>query len=812
MHYFYARLSPFVPPCIIQDQTYCMLKVLWMLAFLCHAFMMHAQTVPRKKTWIPKPADTLLTRGEETVTDLPMVTLNESDRTENSIASLPPLLHANRDVFMTAAAFHFNSVRFRVRGYEGQYAVTLVNGLSMNNPDDGNTQWSLWGGLNDMTRNTQLSIALRTTDLAFGSIGNTVTIDTRAFKQWSQTQVSTSVANRNYAQRLVLSHAGPMNAKGWCYAVSGSVRYAKEGYTPGTYQSGASYFAAVDKQFTPRNILSFTLFGAALVNGRQSAILEESAALLQTHQYNAYWGYQAGKKRNANESRAHQPVLILTFDHRFSNQSSWLSSVGLVTGEKSSTALDWYHASDPRPDYYRYLPSYQADTLLRRDVTDASQKTISLQQINWDHLYSVNKGSHTATGLRSHYILEARVNDTRRLMLNSVFTALLKTNAFVTAGISFTAQRSHYFKRIDDLLGGDYYVDINAFAGKDFPNDPSVIQNDLNRPNRILHKGDTYGYDYLVNTEWARGWVQLIRSQKKFDLFAAAEISYTNYLRDGKMKTGLFPYDSYGKSALNEFTDYAVKGGVTYKVNGRKYLYLHAAALSKAPLFDNVFLSPRTRDSEQENISSENILSAEFGYAWNAPTIKCRLSAYATQFTNGMNVTTFYHDAYGSFMNYALYGIDKLHVGTELGCEVMLSERYRVNMAAAIGRYGYTSRQQVTVTADNDAFIAERGLIYSKNFRVAGTPQEAYNLGAGYQAQYAFYLNISASYFRQQWLEFNPLRRTYSALEGVTPGSDQWNRITQQTLLPDQYTVDLSAGGSFRVKLSNAGPRKTLAY
>ena len=55
------------------------------------------------------------------------------------------------------------------------------------------------------------------------------------------------------------------------------------------------------------------------------------------------------------------------------------------------------------------------------------------------------------------------------------------------------------------------------------------------------------------------------------------------------------------------------------------------------------------------------------------------------------------------------------------------------------------------------------------------------------------------------------MRRTYTALQGVVPGTDQWNQIISQTLLPDQYTVDLSMGTSVKLKLLGSQARKTLS-
>jgi hypothetical protein len=83
--------------------------------------------------------------------------------------------------------------------------------------------------------------------------------------------------------------------------------------------------------------------------------------LAGSHYYNPYWGYQNGEKRNANISKTHQPVIILTHDFRINNKTDVTTSLSYSFGEKSSASLDWFNAPDPRPDYYRYLPSYYAN-------------------------------------------------------------------------------------------------------------------------------------------------------------------------------------------------------------------------------------------------------------------------------------------------------------------------------------------------------------------------------------------------------------------------------------------------------------------
>lgn len=799
-----------------------MLKPVWLLALLC-LLLMTVIKAQRPKPVKNKFMDSTQLKDDPSY-DLPVIVVNENERSETNIPFVPGLLYANRDVFMATAGFHFSVARFRMRGYDAGLFSTQVNGIRMNNLDDGNTQWGLWSGLNDVTRNTQMITGLRPGEQAFGNLGNQVSIDMRASKQRMQTQIGYTFSNRSFTHRVSFTHTTGMNKNGWAFSVSGSWRMAVEGYMPGTDYRGASYFIGVDKKINDEHLVSLVLFGNAVVNGKQGPVLKESMELDNASYYNPYWGYQSGKKRNANEARAHQPVLIVTDEQRLNNNTTLTTSIGLMTGEKSSTALDWYKTRDPRADYYRYLPSYQTDTLLRMQLTEAIKENNGLQQINWDRLYDVNRHSietltdangvkgSSFTGLRSHYILEERVASIKRLDINTVLNTRLNELLTFSGGLSLQLQQSHYFKRMDDLLGGEYFVDWNQFAERDFPADASVIQNDLKHPSRIVREGDVYGYDYLVHTNKTAVWGQVTLSKKKADFFVATEISNTSFLREGRMKNGLFPFNSLGKSPSSDFTNGAIKAGITYKINGRKYLYLHTAILNKAPLFDNVFISPRTRNNQQENIRNEKIKTIEAGYVWNAPKIKLRLTAYATDFRDGMNVMTFYHDGYGNFVNYALSGIDKLHFGAELGVECKLTNRLTFNLASSIARYYYNSRQEVAVTADNDAHILERAIIYSKNFRVGGTPQEAHGMGLSYQSTGFFYCNLFANYFNQQWLDFNPLRRTYAALENVVTGSDQWSSILNQSKLPEQYTMDFLAGGSIRIQLFHAKQKQTIVF
>jgi hypothetical protein len=240
------------------------------------------------------------------------------------------------------------------------------------------------------------------------------------------------------------------------------------------------------------------------------------------------------------------------------------------------------------------------------------------------------------------------------------------------------------------------------------------------------------------------------------------------------------------------------KGGITYKLDGRNYFYADGAYQTRAPFFDNAYIAPRTRDIVQDNMRSEQIGSLEAGYVLNAPNVKARINGFYTNFKNQANVLTFYDEQFRNFVNYAISNIGREHMGIEIGVEAKVYKGWSVNAAANIGRYYFTTRQNITISRDNTAELLRNDIVYSKNFRVP-TPQEAYTVGFSYRSPRFWFVNANINFFDQMWFDFNPARRTYGAVEGLDPAGAQWRGIVDQTRLPSEYTVDVFAGYSWRM-------------
>lgn len=750
---------------------------------------------------------------QQVLQDIPVIELTENDFDDNATGNVSALLQASRDPFFRAAAFQFSAARFRIRGYESRYTTAVLNGVLANDAQNGDVSWSDWAGLNDVMRPQENQVGLVFAGEAMANMGGLTMFDTRAHRQRKQIRVSYSNANRTYTNRLMATWSTGWLRNGWALSASGSRRWAQEGYVPGTFFDGWSYFLSVDKRLGEDHILNLTVLGAPTRRGRSVGNTHEQNDIAGTNYYNPYWGYQDGRKRNSRALNTHQPLAILRYDWKMGRDANLTASVSYQDGRYGVSALDWNEARDPRAEYYRRWPSSSEDPLVAEQMRAALEADESLRQVDWTYMYEVNRNSpftvldangisgNTVTGLRSKYILQEFRSDSRTLQGRAVYQQSLGGRHLFSAGIQGQQQSTHFFQHALDLLGGDFWLDVNRFAAFDFPNDPGILQNDIETPNRIIGVGDRYGYDYLIHARNAQGWAQIFLSGARLDGFLGAEIGYADFWREGLVANGRFPQTSKGNSEVLDFMTWKAKGGLTYKFDGRNYLSGAVFASQNAPDYQNGFISPRSRNDVVADLPAEKVISGELGYRLQAPRFKFSATGYLTEIRDQVNVITFFNDLANTFGNYVLTDIHRRHIGTEWGLDWKVTPAWELNGAVAMGRHYFTDRALATVTEDNtgEPVYTDR-TVYIRNFRLDGMPQEAFSLGLTYNSRKFWFANIQANYFRKAYLDFSPDRRTAAAVDGVEQGSEQWNAILDQEELPGGFMLNVFGGKSWKVK------------
>ncbi len=748
-----------------------------------------------------------------------VISLSENDLSEDfgGADNTAGLLQASRDAYSQAAAFNWNLGWFRIRGLDNELATTMVNGILMNKIATGRPQWNNWGGLNDATRNQELTMGSGPNDYVFGSILGTQNINTRASFYRKGSRANMAVANTNYTYRAMFTHSSGMNADGWAYTFSGSRRWAQEANFPGTDYLGNSFLASVEKKINAQHSINLTSVIAENSRGRNSFNTAEINDLMG-ETYNSFWGFQDGKKRNARVRSINEPFAILSHYWKFNSRTNLNTNIAYQSGRFADSRLDFQNALNPDPGYWRNMPSYY---LNYNTATGPNLENFRAQQdffkanaqINWDRMYNANRS--TSDG-RSVYVLFEDVNQDTQFSANSILNSQVSDNISMTASVNYRNLKSHQFRELTDLMGGAFYNDFDPFQPDGFQD------SDINNPNRQVGEGDKFRYNNFLRANILDAFTQFVFKYNKVDFYLAQSFSTTQYQREGLFRNPVYADNSFGRSETAEFTNYGFKGGMTYKLSGRHLIDVNAAHMTKAPVLRNVFSNARLNNVITPGVENEEISSVDVSYIIRAPKLKSRITAYYNEINNATQVSFFYQEGGQGlgFVQEIVTGIQRVNRGIEFGFEYNLSQTIALRGAANIAEYLYGNNPNVALNSDNivtgdnqdniEQGFTDFGTAFLKNYRAFSAPERAYSIGLEYRNPKFWWIGADMNIMTHRFLNVSALLRTESFIidpdtglgyEGATEESVR--DLLRQERLEDMYVMNIRGGKSWRVSNKN---------
>ena len=797
--------------------------------------------------------------GIKKVTELDDDSFAAFDMDDSGYNDNPTILFGSNDVFNNIAGYNFSSVRFRARGYSSESQDVYLAGVKLNDAITGYGPFSLWSGLNEAMRTKETVNGSEVSEYGFGGYNGVTNIFGNALNVRKGLRGSVLTNSTLYRLRLMASYATGLMDNGWAFAANVSARLGGNDWIDGVYYKSFAYYLAADKVLDDANTISFVFFATPGERGAQNASTQEVYDLMKDNMYNSNWGYQNGKVRNARVRKTNEPIAFVKWNYAPSDEFEANATVLYRFGTNGYTALDWYDAQDPRPDYYRNLPSYFMDSNpdmnrhndmkygWAQEVWTHSKLYPELTHVNWDRLYAVN----ALQGGRSKYIQEQRHVDQRDLNLAASFKYRPSDHDIVTGGVSARINRTEYYKKVADLLGGDYFLDIDNFAERDFAATPYKLQNDLeyymaHGEARTLKVGDKYGYDYLAQVRNYEAWINDRYTIGDLELNLGARIGFNSFWRDGLLRKGLFPgldengnklvidgvaidptYESdgetvttsYGKSKVSSFLTYAVKAGVNYILDGSSRVYANVGYFADAPKFNQAFLSPRTRNSLMDGLTTAKTFSSDVNYQYSANGINFRGTLYYTTIKDQSKVMSAFDDLQNAFSNFAITGIDQRNMGLEIGFKMptYIVPNLSLQGVVALGEYVYTSTPTMTQTVDNSSEVVMRnvpvgywkqseytdadGKTVKQKHYIPSTPQTAISLGLAYNYNYWF-IDGDVEFFDRAYLDMNPLYRTDYAVAGLdnTITDTEVEYMTTQEKFAPAFLVNVSIGKSWYIQ------------
>jgi hypothetical protein len=729
---------------------------------------------------------------------------------EGNSQGIAALTGANDNLYYNTASYNFGPMYFKFRGYQNSYQSVYLNGIEMNDPIRGSFNFSsLLGMTSRAFRNKTTAVGTDAASFGFGDIGGAVNYNTIADTYAPGFNGSVAFTNSNYMFRGMASYSSGMNKHGWAYTVSAIGRYAKEGVVDGTFYNSGGLFFAIQKALSNTHSLTLTAFGGPTQRATASATYQEVYDLVGSNLYNPNWGWQDGKKRASRITETFDPTVMLTWLYK-GQKTTLNTSAAMRWVNYSQSALQYYKANDPNPTYYRYLPSYYEDNAEQYDLYTQlwQSKDPSVTQINWDNLYQINYLNNVqnqtlseANKKGSSYILENRHSNQFNAMFNSYINHRLNENFALQAGVSYNYTKGSYYKTVRDLLGGEFWIDIDPFSDRDITIAPDNLQNDLDNPNRRVTKGDRFGYYYNIFYQKAAAWLQNTYTTRHWDVSYGIDLSYTDYYRKGHMRNGRAPQNSLGKSKTLDFDNAMIKASATYKLDGRNYFMAHLLYGTRAPLADQVFIAPRVKNTVLDGVESERDFSMDATYGWNYRRFRGAITGFYTDISNAVERTGFYDDRYNTYAIYALQGVRKVNKGVELGMAYKITPSVTATFAGTYARYQYKNNPRGTRSFENGLYADTTQTVYLKNYYAGSVPQTVFNVGIDWSAPKNWFFNINGTWQGDAYVNLSPayheeLPDLWKTIPNCTEEllAAKVEELSTQDKLKDAFSLNISIG------------------
>ena len=735
---------------------------------------------------------------------------------EGNGQNVAALTGASDNIYYKFTRYGYSPLYSNYRGVGSRYQETYINSLPMNDLIRGGFSFSQLGGMTSRAfRNNTSTIGLGASAYGFGGISGSQNFNTITDTYAPGFNGSLSYTNSNYNYRAMATYSSGLTDNGFALTISAIGRYSKEGVVPGTFYNSGGLFVSLEKVFDKKNSLTMTLWGAPTQYANGKATVQEVYDLVGDNLYNPTWGWQSGKKRSDNIREKFDPTAMLTWLHK-GEKTTLTTSAAFRWTSFARTRLNYYKANDPKPDYYKNLPSYfiyGQDTPewgLYDYYTNLWENNIGgIQQIDWDamylanHLNNIQNQSLPADQKKgSSYIQQMEHSKQFNFIVGSTLNHRFTDNITFQAGLNFNYTRSSDYMTIKDLLGGEFWVDVDPFSDRDMY-DPSantdILQNDLDHPNRKVVKGDRFGYDYNIHAMKLQAWVQNQHKYAHWDINYGASFSWEEFYRFGHMRNGRAPENSLGKSKTLDFEDFAVKAGVTYKLDGRNFFTVQAQYSTDAPLISDVYISPRIKDTTIKDPKSQKTLSVDAQYNWNYRRFRGSIGAYFINMDDAVERMGFYDESLNTFCNFALNGVKRQYKGIELGMAYKILPSLTASFAGTYAKFQYKNNPMGMRSVENGLYADTEQTVYLKNYTCTSTPQLAFNIALDWQAPKMFFVNVNASYLADYYVKLAyPYHEQMPGMWEVANNTQEVEALMEayadQPKLDNQWVLNASVG------------------
>lgn len=656
-----------------------------------------------------------------------------------SSQEFPELLKYQPGVYTSKQGGGFGDSRINVRGFDQNNLAVKVNGIPVNDMEQGEVYWSNGVGVKDVTTSVQVQRGLGASKLAIPSIGGTVNILTNTIEANAGGAIEYAGGNNGY-QKTGFKLASGFIGKRWSFTLAG-VKETSEGWVDGTQFEAYNYFLNISKQINDKHGLSFTLFGAPQRHGQRQNLKPDSTFqnAPQGIRYNGDWGYLNGQLIQIEDNFYHKPQAALNHywiinDHSELATAAYVS-IGRGGGGGTAGAFNAPDSIAGEGGRYRYPGYYGAVDL---------DRLVEVNQANVDGSASV--------------FLRASHNDHFWTGVLSTYTNHINEHINFKAGLDLRYYVGKHYRTITHLLGADYVLD----------------NSDVNNPGRQLGVGDKFFRNYDGKVSWVGGFMQGEYSKDGLTIAATFSGANTSYQRIDYFN--FLDSDPGQETSVLNFLSYTAKLGINYNLNKNHNLFANVGHFTRPPIFRDVF---DNTNNVNEDAQLEKVLGMEMGYGFRSRIFTGNANVYRTQLSDRSLIYTFVgNNGEHQFAN--ISGLNAVHTGLELDFTYHPFPAFTITGMASFGNWTWQNDLTDIVLRDQDGMAVDTVNLYISGLKVGNAPQTSLAFGLDYELFHGVKVGANANYFANYYANFDPAQRVSESQRGL-----------QSWKLPSFATVDL---------------------
>lgn len=741
--------------------------------------------------------------AQDRKTPVAVSTLDKKQLTEElGSQDLPMLLNSKPGVHATQQGGGDGDARITIRGFDQRNVGVMIDGVPVNDMENGWVYWSNWFGLDQITQQIQIQRGLGATKLAMPSVGGSMNILTENAFGKAGGKIQQEYGSGNFL-RTSFSYTSGMLKNGWGFVFSGSYKQG-EGWVDGLSTQGGFYYLKVQKKLK-NHVISLSAFGAPQQHAQRSYNqkigywsakyadklgIDTTGAEDNGIRYNQHYGYytdDAGKKHimAARRNYYHKPQVTLRDFWKISDKVSWTNtayvSIGRGGGEKEKNSGGIIYADDKTIDW---------DKIIRNN-----------QEVQFfGSYYPSTDPLYSNTELKSSQVLVSSVNN--HMWIGGVSQVDYKINSSLnfTGGIDYRWYKGEHYTELTNLLGGDYFVS----------------NQDKNNPSQMMRVGDKIGWqpyqshrDALM--QWIGGFTQIEYSKGSWTAFANLSFVANSYkgidyfkkkelhvddtiIYIGAKDSSVYYNDKiyshsskelkYNQTKTLWLTGFTAKAGTNFNINEHNNVFLNLGYLDRTPLFSNV-IDNNTNEFFEE-ILNEKIYAFELGYGYRSKKLSINTNGYFTMWKNkpfpfGVNVPD--PDDPGSFIRANVNGMDALHMGIELDIAYKIIRTLTLEVMGSYGDWTWQSAEVIDILGTKFEFDA-------KGVHVGNSAQSTYGASLRWEFIKNAYLTARYTFFDRYYADFDPF-----SLTGANSGKESWK-------IPSYGLLSAHAGYTLKLKKS----------